>query len=94
MLGRMFELRHAYRGLMRRPAYTGGTVVGTLALVIGVNAALFAAINATLFRPIPLKSGERTVQPVPDAAGCRRRGTPQSAARDRSRASCASAAAR
>src|SRR6185369_4062970 len=31
-------------------------------LVIGVNAALFAAINATLFRPIPLKSGDRTVQ--------------------------------
>lgn len=57
---RMFELRHACRGLIRRPAYTGGTIV-TLALVIGVNAALFAAINATLFRPIPLKSGERTV---------------------------------
>jgi hypothetical protein len=56
----MFELRQACRGLIRRPAYTGGTIV-TLALVIGVNAALFAAINATLFRPIPLKSGERTV---------------------------------
>ena len=56
----MFELRHAYRGLIRRPAYAVGTIV-TLALVIGVNAALFAAINATLFRPIPLKSGERTV---------------------------------
>src|SRR6476659_3639273 len=57
---RMFELRHACRGLIRRPAYTGGTIA-TLALVIGVNAALFAAINATLFRPIPLSSGERTV---------------------------------
>src|SRR5258705_3804962 len=56
----VFELRHACRALIRRPAYAGGTVV-TLALVIGVNAALFAAINATLFQPIPLKSAERTV---------------------------------
>lgn len=57
----MFELRQAYRGLIRRPAYAAATI-GTLALVIGVNAALFAAISATLFRPIPLKSGDRTVQ--------------------------------
>ena len=48
----MFELRQAYRGLIRRPAYTVACI-GTLALVIGVNAALLAAINATLFRPIP-----------------------------------------
>ena len=51
----MFALRQAYRGLLRRPAYTTASV-GILALVIGVNAALFAAINATLFRPIPLKA--------------------------------------
>ena len=57
----MFELRQAFRGLIRRPAYAVASIT-TLALVIGVNAALFAAINATLFRPIPLKSGERTVQ--------------------------------
>ena len=56
----MLEFRHALRGLLRRPAYAAASI-GTLALVIGVNAALFAAINATLFRPIPLKSGERTV---------------------------------
>src|SRR4051812_41392842 len=56
----MLEFRQACRGLLRRPAYSGGTIA-TLALVIGVNAALFAAINATLFRPIPLTSGERTV---------------------------------
>ena len=56
----MFELRQAVRALVRRPAYTLASIA-TLALVIGVNAALFAAINATLFRPIPLRSGERTV---------------------------------
>lgn len=61
MLATTFELRQAFRGLIRRPAYTAASV-GSLALVVGVNAALFAAINATLFRPIPLKSGDRTVQ--------------------------------
>ncbi|HYM23469.1 MAG TPA: ABC transporter permease, partial [Vicinamibacterales bacterium] len=57
----MFEFRHAFRSLLRRSAYTAACV-GTLALVIGVNAALFAAINATLFRPVPLRGGDRTVQ--------------------------------
>src|SRR3954462_15052707 len=56
----MFELRQACRALIRRPAYAAASIC-TLALVIGVNAALFAAINATLFRAIPLKSGERIV---------------------------------
>ena len=56
----LFDLRQAARSLRRRPAYTVSSVV-TLALVIGVNAALFAAINATLFRPVGLTSGERTV---------------------------------
>jgi cell division protein FtsX len=50
MLERLvFDLRQAVRGLTRRPAYTLASV-STLALVIGVNATLFAAINATLFR--------------------------------------------
>jgi len=57
----MFERRQAYRGLMRRPAYAVASIA-TLAVVIGVSAALFAAINATVFRPIPLRSGERTVE--------------------------------
>ena len=56
----MFEFRQAVRALARRPAYTLASIA-TLALVVGVNAALFAAMNATLFRPIPLRSGERTV---------------------------------
>ena len=56
----MFELRQAVRALARRPAYTLASIA-TLAIVVGANAALFAAMNATLFRPIPLRSGERTV---------------------------------
>lgn len=54
------ELRQAFRGLIRRPAFTLACV-GTLALVVGANATLFAAINATLFRAIPLRPGDRTV---------------------------------
>ena len=61
MLERLvFDVRQALRGLRRRPAYAIAGI-STLALVIGVNATLFAAINATLFRQIGLKSGERTV---------------------------------
>src|SRR5262245_3528418 len=56
----VFDVRQALRGLRRRPAYTIAGI-STLALVIGVNATLFAAINATLFRQIGLKSGDRTV---------------------------------
>jgi len=57
----MFELKQAWRALIRRPTFAFASI-GTLALVIGVNAALFAAVSATLLRPIPLKTGERTVQ--------------------------------
>jgi len=35
-----------------------------LALVLAANATLFAAINATLFRPTPFRSGEKTVSLV------------------------------
>jgi predicted permease len=35
--------------------------VATLALVLAANATLFATINATLFRPVPFRSGEGTV---------------------------------
>jgi predicted permease len=61
MLDRLlFDVRQAARSLRRRPAYTV-SCIATLALVVGVNAALFAAISATLFRPIGLTDGERIV---------------------------------
>src|SRR5689334_6118741 len=58
----MFELRQAIRGLTRVPGYATASIA-TMALVVGVNTALFAAINATLFRPVGLRTGERTVSP-------------------------------
>jgi len=54
------DLLHAWRSLRRRPAYLV-TCAGTLALVLGANAAIFSVVNATLLRPLPFRSGERTV---------------------------------
>lgn len=47
------DMRLAARALRRRPALTA-TVVCTLALGIGANAAVFALIDALLLRPLPI----------------------------------------
>ena len=54
------DLIHAWRSLRRRPAYLF-TCAATLTLVLGANAAIFSVVNATLLRPLPFKTGERTV---------------------------------
>jgi len=46
------ELRQAWRSLMQRKAYFL-TCAGTLTLVLGANAAMFAVVNATMLRPMP-----------------------------------------
>ena len=46
------ELRHAWRSLLRRKAYFLACA-GTLTLVLGANAAMFAVVNATMLRPMP-----------------------------------------
>jgi len=55
------DVVHAARALARRPAYAVA-VIGTLALVIGANAAIFAVVNATVLRPVPFAAGGRAVQ--------------------------------
>jgi putative ABC transport system permease protein len=55
------DLRHAMRGLVRRPAYAI-VVITTLALVIGAATAIFAVVNATLVRPLPFPHSDRLVQ--------------------------------
>jgi putative ABC transport system permease protein len=55
------DCRHALRALRRRPGYAIACMA-TMALVLGANTALFAAVNATLFRPIPLRHSERLVR--------------------------------
>lgn len=46
------DLRFAVRGLRRAPGFTA-TVVITLALGIGANAAMFGVIDRLMFRPFP-----------------------------------------
>ena len=46
------DLRYAVRGLTRSPGFTA-TVIVTLGLGIGANAAMFAVIDRVMFRPYP-----------------------------------------
>ena len=55
------EIRHAIRGLARSPGFTAGVVL-TLALGIGANSAVFSAMEAVLFRPLPFPDGDRLMR--------------------------------
>jgi putative ABC transport system permease protein len=52
------DLRHAVRGLARRPGFTTVTVL-TLGLGIGASTAIFSAVHAVLLRPLPYTGSER-----------------------------------
>lgn len=59
------DLRHALRHLRRSPTFTLGAIL-TLALGIGVSAAVFSALNGLVLRPLPVKdpSGLIGVWPI------------------------------
>jgi putative ABC transport system permease protein len=54
------DLRHGLRSLSKRPGLTAVALV-TLALGIGVNTAIFSAVDSVLLRPLPFKDPDRVV---------------------------------
>jgi putative ABC transport system permease protein len=52
------DVRHGIRSLRRRPAVTSAAVL-TLALGIGANTAIYGAVRAVLWRPLPYSGADR-----------------------------------
>jgi len=54
------DFKHAYRSLVRTPAFTAVALV-TLALGIGANTAIFSVVRGVLLRPLPYRDSGRLV---------------------------------
>ena len=58
MLGQ--DIRFALRALERRPLFAA-IVIGTIALGVGANTAIFSVVNGVLLRPLPYPEPDRVV---------------------------------
>lgn len=54
------DIRYGVRSLLKRPGLTAVALI-TLALGIGVNTAIFSAVDSVLLRPLPFKEPERVM---------------------------------
>jgi putative ABC transport system permease protein len=52
------ETRHALRSIIKRPAMSA-IVIGTLALGLGANAAIFSIVDALVLRPFTMRDADR-----------------------------------
>ena len=62
------NLRHAMRGLRRRPTFAVAVLL-TLALAIGANTAVFTVVNGVLLNPLPYPESDSLVTVVTRAPG-------------------------
>jgi putative ABC transport system permease protein len=54
------DLRHGIRMLVKAPGFTAITVL-TLTLGLGINTAIFSAVNAVMLRPLPYSHHDRLI---------------------------------